>query len=55
MRKGRGLRRRGETFTAMWEELSGLAEVEQNQGVTNLLSTLSKIFAFLSASIAAVP
>ena len=51
MRKGRGLRRRGETFTAMWEELSGLAEVEQNQGVTNLLSTLSTLRA---ADLAAV-
>ena len=51
MRKGRGLRRRGETFTAGWEEISGLAEVEHNQGVTNLLSTLSNLRAADLASV----
>lgn len=43
MRKSRGLRRRGETFTAQWEEIAGLGEAEQNQGVANLLSTLSNL------------
>ena len=51
MRKGRGLRRRGETFTAAWEEISGLAETEHNQGVTNLLSTLSNLRAADLASV----
>lgn len=51
MRKGRGLRRRGETFTAAWEEISGLIGTEHNQGVTNLLSTLSTLRAADLASV----
>ncbi|MEN9679402.1 MAG: hypothetical protein RLZ57_531 [Actinomycetota bacterium] len=51
MRKGRGLRRRGETFTAAWEEISGLTGTEHNQGVTNLLSTLSTLRAADLASV----
>jgi flagellar motility protein MotE (MotC chaperone)/CBS domain-containing protein len=43
MRKSRGLRRKGPTSTVAWEELSGFANNEPNQGVTNLLSTLSTL------------
>ncbi len=51
MRKGRGLRRKGATSTVMWEEVSGFAFPEQNQGVANLLSTLGNLRA---ADLAAV-
>jgi hypothetical protein len=43
MRKGRGLRRKGATSTVAWEEVTGFALHESNQGVTNLLSTLSNL------------
>jgi len=43
MRKSRGLRRKGPTSTVAWEELIGFANVEPNQGVTNLLHTLSTL------------
>ena len=43
MRPGRGLRRKGATSTVAWEEVVGFAHTEQNQGVTNLLSTLSNL------------
>ena len=43
MRKSRGLRRKGPTSTVAWEELTGFANVEPNQGVTNLLYTLSTL------------
>ena len=51
MRKGRGLRRKGATSTVMWEEVTGFAFPEQNQGVANLLSTLGNLRA---ADLAAV-
>jgi flagellar motility protein MotE (MotC chaperone)/sporulation protein YlmC with PRC-barrel domain len=43
IRKSRGLRRKGPTSTVAWEELIGFANVEPNQGVTNLLHTLSTL------------
>jgi flagellar motility protein MotE (MotC chaperone)/CBS domain-containing protein/sporulation protein YlmC with PRC-barrel domain len=43
MRKSRGLRRKGPTSTVAWEEVTGFANVEPNQGVTNLLYTLSTL------------
>ena len=43
MRPGRGLRRKGATSTVAWEEVVGFAHTEQNQGVTNLLSTLANL------------
>jgi Mg/Co/Ni transporter MgtE len=43
MRKSRGLRRKGPTSTVAWEEVTGCANVEPNQGVTNLLYTLSTL------------
>lgn len=43
MRKPRGLRRKGPTSTVAWEELIGFAAPENNQGVTNLLQTLSTL------------
>jgi hypothetical protein len=46
MRKGRGLRRKGATSTVAWEEVTGFAHNESNQGVTNLLSTM-ETFALL--------
>ena len=51
MRKGRGLRRKGATSTVAWEEVTGFAQNESNQGVSNLLSTLSNLRA---ADLAAV-
>ena len=51
MRKGRGLRRKGATSTVAWEEVIGFAQHESNQGVSNLLSTLSNLRA---ADLAAV-
>ena len=43
MRPGRGLRRKGATSTVAWEEVIGFAHTEQNQGVTNLLSTFANL------------
>jgi len=51
MKKGRGLRRKGATSTVMWEEVTGFVLPEHNQGVVNLLSTLSNLRA---ADLAAV-
>jgi flagellar motility protein MotE (MotC chaperone) len=51
MRKGRGLRRKGATSTVAWDEVTGFAQHENNQGVSNLLSTLSNLRA---ADLAAV-
>ena len=51
MRKGHGLRRKGATSTVAWEEVTGFASHEPNQGVTTLLSTLSNLRA---ADLAAV-
>jgi Mg/Co/Ni transporter MgtE len=51
MRRGRGLRRKGATSTVAWEEVQGFAIAEHNQGVANLLSTLSNLRA---ADLAAV-
>jgi flagellar motility protein MotE (MotC chaperone)/CBS domain-containing protein len=51
MRRGRGLRRKGATSTVAWEEVTGFAFLEQNQGVVNLLSTLANLRA---ADLAAV-
>ncbi|NQW74994.1 MAG: magnesium transporter [Candidatus Planktophila sp.] len=43
MRPSQGLRRRGATATLSWEEVIGFAHTELNQGVTNLLSTLTNL------------
>ena len=43
MRKGRGLRRRGASSTIDWEDISGIATLESNQGVSNLLATLANL------------
>ena len=51
MRKGMGFRRKGATSTVAWEEVTGFAHHETNQGVINLLSTLSNLRA---ADLAAV-
>jgi Mg/Co/Ni transporter MgtE len=51
MRKGHGLRRKGATSTVAWEDVIGFAHHESNQGVANLLSTLSNLRA---ADLAAV-
>jgi CBS domain-containing protein len=51
MRKGRGLRRKGATSTVTWEEVTGFAQHESNQGVANLLSTLSNLRAADLASV----
>jgi Mg/Co/Ni transporter MgtE len=51
MRKGHGFRRKGATSTLAWEEVTGFAQHESNQGVANLLSTLSNLRA---ADLAAV-
>ena len=51
MKKGSGLRRKGATSTVQWEETTGFALPEHNQGVTNLLSTISNLRA---ADLAAV-
>jgi len=51
MRKPSGLRRRGPTLTVSWDEVSGLALEENDQGVTNLLATITSLRA---ADVAAV-
>ena len=43
MRPSQGFRRRGATATLSWEEVIGFAHTELNQGVTNLLSTLTNL------------
>ena len=42
MRKGRGLRR-GASSTVNWEDISGIALHESNQGVGNLLTTIANL------------
>jgi Mg/Co/Ni transporter MgtE len=51
MRKGHGFRRKGATSTLAWEDVTGFAQHESNQGVANLLSMLSNLRA---ADLAAV-
>jgi CBS domain-containing protein len=51
MRRGTGLRRKGATSTVQWEEVTGFATSEHNQGVANLLSTLSTLRAADLASV----
>ena len=51
MKKGRGIRRKGATSTVQWEEVTGFTLPEHNQGVANLLSTISNLRA---ADLAAV-
>jgi len=51
MKKGSGLRRKGATSTVQWEEVTGFALPEHNQGVTNLLSTISNLRAADLASV----
>lgn len=43
MRKPTGLRRRGPTLTIAWDEVTGLALAENEQGVTNLLATITSM------------
>ena len=43
MKKGHGLRRKGATSTIAWEDLTGFAHTESEQGVTNLLATVSNL------------
>jgi Mg/Co/Ni transporter MgtE len=42
-RPGKGLRRRGEAFTADWDQVSGFALAEEGQGAANLLATFEKM------------
>jgi hypothetical protein len=51
MKRGRGIRRKGATSTVAWEEIQGFAVAENEQGTSNLLSTLSNLRA---ADLAAV-
>ena len=51
MRRGVGLRRRGASSTLTWGEISGFTINETNQGVSNLLGTLSNLRAADLASI----
>ncbi len=51
MKRGRGIRRKGATSTVSWEEIQGFAAAENEQGTSNLLSTLSNLRA---ADLAAV-
>jgi CBS domain-containing protein len=51
MKRGRGIRRKGATSTVAWEEVQGFAAAENEQGTSNLLSTLSNLRA---ADLAAV-
>ena len=51
MRRGTGLRRKGATSTVLWEEITGFSTSEHNQGVANLLSTLSTLRAADLASV----
>ena len=43
MRPVRGLRRKGATSTVAWEDVTGFAHAEQNQGSANLLLTLANL------------
>ena len=51
MRRGSGLRRRGASSTLTWGEISGFTINETNQGVSNLLGTLSNLRAADLASV----
>ena len=51
MKRGRGIRRKGATSTVAWEDVHGFAAPENEQGTSNLLSTLSNLRA---ADLAAV-
>ena len=51
MRRGVGLRRRGASSTVTWNEISGFTISETNQGVSNLLGTLSNLRAADLASV----
>jgi CBS domain-containing protein len=51
MKRGQGIRRKGATSTVTWEEVQGFATTENEQGTSNLLSTLSNLRA---ADLAAV-
>jgi len=51
MKRGQGIRRKGATSTVAWEEVQGFATTENEQGTSNLLSTLSNLRA---ADLAAV-
>lgn len=51
MRRGVGLRRRGASSTLTWGEISGFTINETNQGVSNLLGTLSNLRAADLASV----
>jgi len=51
MRRGIGLRRRGASSTLTWGEISGFTINENNQGVSNLLGTLSNLRAADLASV----
>ena len=51
MKRGRGIRRKGATSTVAWEDVHGFAAPENEQGASNLLSTLSNLRA---ADLAAV-
>ena len=51
MRRGVGLRRRGVSSTVTWNEISGFTISETNQGVSNLLGTLSNLRAADLASV----
>ncbi len=42
-RPGKGLRRRGETFTVDWDAVSGFSLPEEGQGTANLLATFEKL------------
>lgn len=51
MKRGSGLRRRGASSTVSWNEISGFAIAEGNQGVSNLLATLANLRAADLASV----
>ena len=51
MKRGRGIRRKGATSTVAWEDVHGFAAPENEQGTSNLISTLSNLRA---ADLAAV-
>jgi flagellar motility protein MotE (MotC chaperone)/sporulation protein YlmC with PRC-barrel domain len=51
MKRGTGLRRRGASSTVSWNEISGFAIAEGNQGVSNLLATLANLRAADLASV----
>jgi flagellar motility protein MotE (MotC chaperone) len=51
MKRGSGLRRRGASSTVNWRDISGFAISEANQGVSNLLATLTNLRAVDLASV----